>query len=62
MEHERNPAGGGATAIYEIRGINSAPTGRLLTDNLAAEGLVGKPRSSELIAVWSECGSRRRAA
>jgi len=58
LEHERKPAGVGATANYEKGGINSALTGRLLTDNLAAEGFnVRKPRSSELIAVWSECGS-----
>jgi hypothetical protein len=52
-------------------GINSAPTGRLLTDNLAAsvtlvrqpqEAVASTPRpSGELTAVWSECGSGRRA-
>jgi len=40
LEHERKSAGVGATAIYESRGIKSAPTGRLLTDNLAVKARI----------------------
>ncbi len=43
LEHERNSAGVGAAVNYPSGGIRGAPTGRLLTDNLAVKARSDPP-------------------